>query len=60
MDYGFFLGGEALRDRHTEFVGDNLKFFDVDLQDSGVYICSAESAGFPTRTVEAELQVICE
>ncbi|XP_061170773.1 protogenin B-like [Saccostrea echinata] len=50
--------GKPLRDRHSEAVGDNLKLFDVDVDDSGVYVCSATSAGYPTKSAEAGLEVM--
>ncbi|XP_062599524.1 protogenin B-like [Saccostrea cucullata] len=50
--------GKPLRDRHSELVGDNLKLFDVDVDDAGVYVCSASSAGYPTKSVESGLEVM--
>ena len=44
---------------HYEVLGSNLKLFDVDEQDAGVYICHANSTADPIgKTAETELLVI--
>ena len=44
---------------HYEVLGSNLKLFDVDEQDAGVYVCHANSTADPTgKSAETELLVI--
>lgn len=44
---------------HYEVLGSNLKLFDVDEQDAGVYVCHANSTADPAgKTAETELLVI--
>ncbi|KAL5020005.1 hypothetical protein ScPMuIL_002897 [Solemya velum] len=52
---------EIVKDSSVQRIGDgNLKFLDVSVLDSGVYICQANSPGFDIIRQEVDLQVTVE
>ena len=58
-DDNSFSDNAPMLKSHYEVLGSNLKLFDVDEEDAGMYVCHANSTADPAgKTAETELLVI--